>query len=71
MSPAVQVTWSLLLSFGVTVVILVREMWIARRNRGGDDRDPRREPTPQPRPLPPCLIPNEQWRAPARTRELA
>ena len=71
MSPAVQVTCSLLLSFGVTLVILLRELWITRRHRGGDDRDPRREPAPQPRPLPPCLVPNEQWRAPARVRELA
>lgn len=72
MSPAVQVTCSLLLSFGVTLVVLLRELWIVRRYRGGDDRDPRRTPAPSPRPLPPCLVPTEQWRAPAaRTRELA
>ena len=71
MSPAVQVAWSLVLSFGVTVIVLLRELWLARRNRGGDDRDPRRTPTPGPRPLPPCLVPTEQWRAPRRTRELA
>ena len=71
MSPAVQVTCSLLLSFIVTVIVLLRELWLSRRRRGGDDRDPRRDPTPQPRPLPPCLVPTEQWRAPVRTRELA
>ena len=71
MSPVVQVTWSLLLSLGVTVVILLRELWIARRNRGDDDRDPRPAPSPGPRPLPPCLVPTEQWRAPSRSRELA
>ena len=71
MSPALQVTWSLLLSFGVTLVILLRELWIARRYRGGDDRDSRPTPAPEPRPLPPCLVPTEQWRAPSRARELA
>ncbi len=72
MSPAVQVTCSLVLSFAVTAIVLLREVWLARRNRGGgDDRDPRHDPAPQPPPLPPCLVPTEQWRAPVRTRELA
>ncbi len=71
MSPAVQVTCSLLLSLAVTLFILLRELWLSRRHRGGDDRDPRRVPPPPPRPLPPCLVPTDQWRAPTRVREPA
>ena len=71
MSPAAQVTFSCLLSFGVLLIVLLRELWVLRRYRGNNDGDPRRAPDPQPRPLPPCLVPNEHWRAPTRVRELA
>jgi hypothetical protein len=73
LNPAVQVVLSGTLSFGVPLVIALWELRSLRRHRrgGGNWPRPAPEPTPRPslgglKPLPPCLIPNEHWRAPAR-----
>jgi hypothetical protein len=55
MSPGLQVILSGTLTFGVPLVVAVRELVVTKR--GGGWR-PERLPEPQPRkPLPPCLIP--------------
>ena len=80
MSPALQVILSGCLSFGIPLLIALYELRNLRRYRGGD-RGGWRRPAPVRPPvpsgggdtaLPACLVPNEQWRAPARRmRELA
>jgi hypothetical protein len=55
MSPTLQVVLSGTLTFGVPLVVAVRELVVTKR--GGGWR-PERLPEPQPRkPLPPCLLP--------------
>ena len=82
MSPAVQVVLSGCLSFGIPLLIAVYELRSLRRYRGGGGgwRRPAPPPPPRPmqggtRPLPACLIPTAQWRAPSpgpvRVREPA
>ncbi len=78
MSPTTQAVLSGGLSFGAVLLVAINELRALRRHRGGDDEGPRRAPPPPPRPspggarvLPACLVPNDQWRAPSRTRELA
>ena len=78
MSPATQALLSGGLSFGAVLLVAINELRTLRRNRGGDDDGPRRASPLPPRPspggaraLPACLVPNAQWRAPARMRELA
>ncbi len=75
---AVQVVVSGGLSLGVLLLVALQEWRAIRRNRGGDEdwRRPPANPSPDPSrggngALPTCLIPTDQWRAPARTRELA
>jgi hypothetical protein len=58
LNPAVQVMLSGGLSLGVPLMIAIYELRSLRPKRDGS------------RPLPACLIPTEQWRAPARPREL-
>ena len=77
MSPAMQVALSGGLSFGIPLVLAVREVIAMRRRPRGSGGGPGPQPTPPPRPisggdrsLPVCLIPTDQWRAPSRTREL-
>ncbi len=77
-SPALQVTLSGGLSFGIPLVLAIRELIIMRRRPRNSGGGPGPGPAPTPRPisgggrsLPICLIPTEQWRAPERTRELA
>ena len=77
LNPAVQVVLSGTLSFGIPLMIAIYELRSLRRYRGGDGgwRRPAPDPLPRPtrdgsRPLPACLIPTEQWRAPSRVREL-
>ena len=71
LNPAVQVVLSGCLSFGIPLLIAIYELRSLRRYRPGGGGWRRPAPAPQPRPLPPCLIPTDQWRAPARVRELA
>jgi hypothetical protein len=78
LNPAVQVMLSGGLSLGVPLMIAIYELRSLRRYRGGDEGWPRPAPDPKPsptrdgsRPLPACLIPTEQWRAPVRVKELA
>jgi hypothetical protein len=62
MSPELQVILSGSLTFGVPLVIAVREIVVTRR--GGGWR-PERLPEPRPvRPLPPCLLPPPRPRLP-------
>ena len=83
-NPAVQVVLSGGLSFGIPLLIAMYELRSLRRYRGGGGGWLRPAPDPQPRPnhdgghslgnprpLPACLIPNDQWRAPVRVREIA
>ena len=68
MAPALQVTLSCALSFGIPLLFAMHEMRAMRRPwHGPDDRDngPGPAPTPPPpsdspalKPLPACLIPN-------------
>ncbi len=75
---AAQIALSGGLSLGVPLLIALYE-WRSIRRKRNDDDDGRRDPkNPAPIPLkgdakrlPPCLIPTDQWRAPARERELA
>jgi len=53
MRPELQVFLSGCLTFGVPLVLAVRELMLLRR--GGSWR-PDPAPEPQPRPLPPCLL---------------
>jgi hypothetical protein len=71
MSPALQVTLSGGLSFGLPLVVALHELLALRRRPGGPGDGPGRPPTPEPKPgpggigtLPICLIPTAQWRAP-------
>ncbi len=57
------------------LLIALHELRTLRRFRGGDDDGPRRTPAPGPKPspggtraLPPCLVPNANWRAPSLAR---
>ncbi len=74
MSPAVQVVLSGCLSFGIPLLIALFELRSLRRYRGGGGwRRPSPAPQPRPmqggtRPLPACLIPTAQWRAPGPVR---
>jgi hypothetical protein len=62
MDPGLQVILSGTLTFGVPLVVAVREIVITRR--GGGWR-PERLPEPRPqKPLPPCLIPQPGPRPP-------
>lgn len=77
MNPATQAMLSGGLSFGAVLLVAINELRTLRRGRRGDEDGPRRAPPPPPRPspggtrvLPACLVPTEQWRAPARAREL-
>ena len=79
LSPAVQVVLSGCLSFGIPLLIAIYELRNLRRYRGGGGgwRRPAPNPPPRPmdngtRPLPACLVPTPQWRAPSpsRIREL-
>jgi hypothetical protein len=58
MTPEKQVLLSSLLTFGVPLVLAVRELIVTRRRPSGGGR-PRHEvpDEPRPRPLPDCLIP--------------
>jgi hypothetical protein len=64
-----------LMKFGVLIFIGVRELWILRRLRDRDERDPPHDPVPAPplpdagpaRRLPDSLVPKP---TPARPREL-
>ena len=78
MQSAIQVAVSGGLSLGVPLLVALHEWRAIRRNRGGNDDGRRRPPEPLPTPprggngaLPTCLVPTEQWRPPARMRELA
>ena len=78
MSPALQVTLSGGLSFGIPLVLAIREIIVMRRRPRGGGGGGGARPVTSPRPtsggtrtLPTCLIPTDQWRAPSRTRELA
>jgi hypothetical protein len=68
LSPALFVILSGCLTFGVPLLLAVRELHLLRRrpNDGGFRPDP--APPPAPKPLPPCLIP---VRMPAPPRETA
>ncbi len=77
LNPVLQVVLSGFLSFGIPLLIALYELRSLRRYRpgGGGWQRPAPDPRPHPiqggtRPLPACLVPNEQWRAPARAREL-
>ena len=77
LNPVVQVVLSGTLSFGIPLLIALYELRSLRRYRpgGGGWQRPAPQPLPRPppggtHPLPACLIPTEQWRAPARAREL-
>ncbi len=74
MSPALQVILSACLSFGVPLLIAIYELRSLRRYRGGgggwQTPSPRTPPRPTQggfRPLPTCLVPTAQWRAPSPT----
>lgn len=57
LSPALFVILSGCLTFGVPLLLALRELHLLRRrpNDGGYRPDP--APEPAPRPLPPCLVP--------------
>jgi hypothetical protein len=75
MRPELQVFLSGCLTFGVPLILALRELVVLRRGNGGGWR-PRRVPETAPRPLPPCLLVPTAPRRPApvenvtRTREL-
>jgi hypothetical protein len=78
MSPALQVTLSGGLSFGLPLVLALHELIALRRRHGppGDGSGKPPEPGPKPAPsgignLPICLIPTAQWRAPGPRDRLA
>lgn len=62
MAPSTQILLSGTLTFGVPVVLAIRELLATGRGRGGDWRERRETPRPPgpvspARPLPDCLIP--------------
>ncbi len=75
MAPATQIFLSGVLTFGVPLVLAVRELIVIRRRPSGGPPDDQPPPPPKPvppndtysRPLPACLIPQ---RRPERTLEL-
>ncbi len=70
MRPDLQIILSGCLTFGVPLIIALRELVLLRRNnRGGWQPDPPKPP--QPKPLPTCLIEAAKGvRAPTRPLEL-
>ena len=71
MAPGTQVVLSGLLTFGVPLVLALRELRELRRRPRGGWEPPAHEPVPvPPRPLPDCLIPKPLPHAIRRIREL-
>jgi hypothetical protein len=64
MRPELQVILSGSLTFGVPLILAVRELLILRRGSGGWRPDPKPEDE-TPKPLPPCLLIHFQPRPPA------
>jgi hypothetical protein len=61
MAPGVHVVLSGCLTFGVPLVMAIRELMVLRRGDGGAwPGDPVPETPPLPKPLPDCLIPRRE-----------
>jgi hypothetical protein len=84
MTQAAQILLSGALTFGVPLVLAVRDLMTLRRGRGGDNRPPQAETPPPPphtgsptlrpeprRELPACLIPVRLAQSEQRVREFA
>jgi hypothetical protein len=68
MRPEVQIFLSGCLTFGVPLVLAIRELVLLRRH-DGDDWPRDRPPEDTPKPLPPCLlVPFQTSPPPAETR---
>ena len=58
MSPGLFIILSGTLTFGVPLALALHQLVALRRGGGGGWRPGRRPEPPQPKPLPPCLIPS-------------
>jgi hypothetical protein len=68
MAPGVHVVLSGCLTFGVPLVMAIRELMVLRRGGGGAwPGDPTPEMPPLPKPLPDCLIPRRDLVPPQET----
>jgi hypothetical protein len=64
MRPEIQVILSGSLTFGVPLILAVRELYILRRGSGGGWRPDPKPDDVTPKPLPPCLLVHFERRPP-------